>query len=250
MAPKAFIFFDNSNIFLSGRALAEMREGVFAKGRFRLQLDSLIELAAAGRAIGGAWAVGSTASDRSNPVWETLRDRGVQVEVYERGAQTGGEQAVDQSLQVHLLRVGYQEPQVAVLLTGDGSGHDSGAGFLNDAKLLASNGWGIEVLSWRHSCNSALRAWAEAHGVFVVLDDYYEQITFLEHERGSKPLIMTGRAKATTGKTMRQRGEENASLAAAAEIARLNDQLAELRAKVTKTTRYNARMARRNASGG
>lgn len=245
----AYIFFDNSNIFLSGRSVAEMREGSHAKAPFRLQLNNLIELAAAGRPIGGAWASGSTASDRSNPIWKTLRDRGVHVEVYERGAHTGGEQAVDQSLQVHLLRLGYQPPQVAVLLTGDGSGHEEGTGFLNDAKLLASNGWAVEVLSWRHSCSAALRAWAEEHGVFVPLDDYYDQVTFLEFERLSRPLILTKRSRAVPGKSIRERVEEEVTRAAAAKVALLNDQLDELRRKVSKTERYNAKMARRNAPG-
>lgn len=246
----AFIFLDNSNIFLSGRSIAELRDGMGAKGPFRLQLDNLIELAAAGRTIGGAWASGSTDSDRSSPVWKTLRDRGVRVEVYERGAYTGGEQAVDQSLQVHLLRLGYQDPQVAVLLTGDGSGHEGGTGFLNDAKLLASNGWAVEVLSWRHSCSAALRAWAEEHGVFVALDDYYDQVTFLEFGRLSKPLSMVRRAKAVPGKSLRERVSEDVTRAAAADIAALNDQLNKLKRKVAKSDRYNAKMAKRNASAG
>lgn len=249
MTAKAYIFFDNSNIFLSGKTIAEMREGIGAKGPFRLQLDRLIELAAAGRPIGGAWASGSTASDRSNPIWKTLHDRGVQVEVYERGAQSGGEQAVDQSLQVHMLRLGYQEPQVAVILTGDGSGHEDGAGFLNDAKLMASNGWGIEVLSWKHSCNAALRAWAESRGVFVPLDDYYDQVTFLEFGRMSKPLDLSQRRTATPGVSIQSRSHEDGRRESAAKLEQLEAQLAELRCKSMKTDRYRAKMQRRNASG-
>ena len=38
----------------------------------------------------------------------------------------------------------------------------------------------MEILSWRHLCNQRMRRWAEANGVFVALDDFYDAITFLE----------------------------------------------------------------------
>ena len=38
----------------------------------------------------------------------------------------------------------------------------------------------MEVLSRRHSCARRMREWAEENGVFVALDDYYENVAFLE----------------------------------------------------------------------
>ncbi|MGI9256844.1 MAG: hypothetical protein ACR2PY_07915 [Salinispira sp.] len=39
---------------------------------------------------------------------------------------------------------------------------------------------GVDELSWKHSCSKSMREWAENVGVFVPLDDFYDQITFLE----------------------------------------------------------------------
>ena len=41
----------------------------------------------------------------------------------------------------------------------------------------------LEILSWRHSCNQRMRQWAEANGLFVALDDFYESITFMTPSR-------------------------------------------------------------------
>ena len=41
----------------------------------------------------------------------------------------------------------------------------------------------MEVLSWAHSCNRGMRVWAETHGVFIPLDDYYDAITLREPSR-------------------------------------------------------------------
>ena len=42
---------------------------------------------------------------------------------------------------------------------------------------------GVEVLSWQHCINQRMLRWVEANGIFVALDDFYEEITFLEEDR-------------------------------------------------------------------
>lgn len=74
-------------------------------------------------------------------------------------------------------------PGVAVLLTGDGAGFQKGYGFHTTPELLHDRGWGIEVLSWRHSCKRQMREWAELNGLFISLDEYYDAITFREESR-------------------------------------------------------------------
>ncbi len=81
-----------------------------------------------------------------------------------------------------------EDPGVAVLLTGDGSGFADGAGFHADLKRMNSRGWRVEVLSWRHGCNRRMREWAEEEGVFIELDDFYDSITFLEPPAPGQPI--------------------------------------------------------------
>lgn len=189
MADHVLIFWDNSNIFIPAKYVANRREGASAEYDIRIQFDQLFGLARAGRNVLRGVCVGSVPPELEH-VWARLRETGVVVELYERGQGTGTEQGVDQCLQVHMLRAlaDIDPPAVAVLLTGDGAGYDTGAGFHADLERLHRRGWGIEVLSWDIACNKRLKAWAETAGVYVPLENYYNSITFRERLRRVQPL--------------------------------------------------------------
>lgn len=179
---RVFIYWDNSNIFISAQQVAMDREGPDARYRVRISFRNLLTLAHAGRPIEHAMAVGSIPPELRH-VWNRLEDEGVRVQLFERGAMQGREQAVDHALQTAMLRDGYDyngNPGIAVLLTGDGAGFFDGLGFHADLERMHSRGWEVEVLSWRHSCNTRMKRWAKENGRFVALDDFYESITFLE----------------------------------------------------------------------
>ena len=132
--PRVHLFLDNSNIFISAQDEAKKIEGSFAKSKVRLQFDNLIQLALAGRPLGSVFVVGSIPPDQQE-VWDRLgQATGVKPELYERGEFSGGEQGIDQCLQVHMLRAvsDHPDPQVAILMTGDGAGYDDRIGFHAD----------------------------------------------------------------------------------------------------------------------
>ena len=187
---KVFIYWDNSNIFISAQEVAAEREGGTARYRVRLDFRHLLELARAGREIEHAVAVGCIPPELRH-VWNRLENEGITVQLFERGAIQGLEQGVDQWLQTAMLRdtVDYNgDPGIAVLLTGDGSGFDDGVGFHADLERMRHRGWRIEVLSWRHSCNRRMREWAEENGTFIALDDFYDSVTFLEPPAPGQPI--------------------------------------------------------------
>ena len=187
---KVFIYWDNSNIFISAQQVAAEREGGSARYRVRLHFHHLLELACASREIGNALAVGSIPPELRH-VWNRLENEGITVQLMERGAIQGREQGVDQFIQVAMLRNGFDhngDPGIAVMLTGDGSGFADGVGFQADLERMRLRGWRIEVLSWRHSCNRRMREWAETNGVFIALDDFYDSVTFLEPPAPRQPL--------------------------------------------------------------
>ena len=187
---KVFIYWDNSNIYISAQQVASNLEGAEARPRVRIDFRNMVELASAGREIERAIAVGSIPPELRH-VWNSLENEGVDVQLLERGAMRGTEQGVDQSLQTAMLRDGFDyngDPGVMVLLTGDGSGFYAGVGFHADLERLHRRGWRIEVLSWRHSCNRRMREWAEDNGKFIALDDYYHSVTFLERPEPGEPL--------------------------------------------------------------
>ncbi len=186
---RVFIYWDNSNIFISARDAAVEREGPDARHRVRINFRSMLELARAGRSVQRAVAVGSVPPELRH-VWNRLEAEGVTVQLLERGALGGREQSVDSVLQVEMLRDGYDhngDPGIAVLLTGDGAGFLDGAGFHADLERMHRRGWRVEVISWRHSCSNRMRKWAERNGKFIALDDFYDSVTFLEPPEPGRP---------------------------------------------------------------
>lgn len=195
-ADAVHIFWDNSNIFHAAQQVADHREGSLGRSALRLQFDNVLTLAAANRPIVAVSCVASSPAG-SSPNWVGhLRRLGVQVDLFERSTRDGREQAVDQALQVRMLRARTDfAPAVAVLLTGDGAGFSHGEGFGADLARLRGAGWGVEVLSWKHSCSRTLRSWIETEGEFIALDDYYEAITFTEGLRRVSPLSLARRRR-------------------------------------------------------
>ena len=187
---KVFIYWDNSNIFISAQQVVVDREGEHARFRLRIHFRNLLELARAGRQIEHAIAVGSIPPELRH-VWNRLENEGVTVQLLERGALQGREQGVDQALQTAMLRDGFDyngNPGIAVMLTGDGAGFHDGVGFHADLERMRGRGWRVEVLSWRHSCNRRMREWAQRHGTFIALDDFYDSATFLESPPAGQPV--------------------------------------------------------------
>lgn len=197
MNHSVHVFRDNSNIFIPAKFVASRKDGSYSESVVRIQFENLYQLARAGRRVGGAICVGSVPPDL-RAVWERLRGTGITIELYERGAASGTEQGVDQCLQVHMLRVlaDIRPPGVAVLMTGDGAGYDAGAGYHADLERLHKAGWRIEVLAWDAACRKALKTWAQSVGVYVSLDDYYDNTTLLEGGRRATPISLRHRAKA------------------------------------------------------
>ena len=184
MSPSCSIFWDHSNIFAGAREMAIRTEGAENVHRLRLDYENLWALSRVGRTVNAGVCVASSLNNFDTVRTALVAATGMTVEVYDRGVRLGGENAVDQALQVHMLRALIDEPPgVVALLTGDGAGSQEGRGFLADLERMHRGGWGVEVLSWNRKCNRYLRSWTEEHGRFVCLDHYYRQITYLKGMR-------------------------------------------------------------------
>lgn len=195
--PACAIFWDHSNIAIGARNYSAFRRDTISPASVRLHNRSVWELAHAKRPVSKAVCVG-TGEALMAGVSASLLDTGVSVEIYDRGAHNHLENAVDQALQVHMLRaVTDQPPGVAVLLSGDGAGSFLGHGFLADLQRLRKAGWAIEVLSWDGSCNRHLKAWAQENGLYLPLEHFYESITYEKGVRQQAPLSMKRRSRVT-----------------------------------------------------
>ena len=184
---KVFIYWDNSNIFHEAQRIAE-EEGpdTNARNRVRIHFENMLRLAHADRAVEKAFAAGSVPPEMRQ-LWNRMEAQGIHVHRYDRGAPDRSEQEVpDQYLQLRMLEnaLDYNgDPGIVVLLTGDGAGYSEGVGFHSTLERMHERKWRVEILSWAHSTNQRMRRWAEAKGIFVALDDFYDSITFLEPSR-------------------------------------------------------------------
>lgn len=241
-APEVYLFWDNSNIFISAQKVVPARDPGFDERALRIQFSHLCRLAVAGRHCDErcAFVVGSELREQNQIRQAIKKETGIEPVLLERGGITGTEQGVDQVLQTHILRAGLDNrdnPQVAVLLSGDGAGIDDGIGFHADMERLYKEGWGIEVLAWDISCKRELKEWAEEVGVYVRLEDYYDSVTFVEGGRRVKNLNLTRRPKTKPGAPRR-----------AVEIDALQKEIEELRKELEPRRKHEKRLKNRDGS--
>jgi hypothetical protein len=193
------IFWDNSNVFARARDTCD-KDGKAGRepghrSHLRLHFKNLYEFAAAGRTVEKAVAVGSIPPGLQ-ALWETLEGVGITVGLQERGAATGKEQGVDPAIQLEMMTsvLDRTTPAVAVLISGDGD-------FREYADRMLDKGWGVEVLCFADGFSRKLKEITRGHGgrgKYIVLDDWYEQLTYLEDEdhvlRHASALDLTGRS--------------------------------------------------------
>lgn len=180
-----FIFWDNSNIHISGLNAMEQKEPDQLKELFRTNFKNLFELVRNNREVESAYLSGSIPPP-NNALWDYLKNMGINLQLLNKTAEGTEQESVDMSLQTMMLRTAMDhmsEPSTIAILTGDGAGKQLGEGFLSDLKRIKNLGWNIEVYSWENSCNRYLKEYAQKNGKFIALDDYYFSITFLKEDR-------------------------------------------------------------------
>ncbi len=189
---EVFVYWDDSNLTHEARRRAEeLPDGPDARCRVRVDYDRLLRLAQADRPL-----VRVAAAGPPHPEWRRLGNRlenaGVAVTRSDRGeaAPPGGE-APTLFLALRMLEDALDygaDPGIAVVLTGDGAGYREGQPLHRTLERMQRRRWRFEVLSWANACDRRLRRWAEEHGVFVPLDDFYGAITFTVPSREGREL--------------------------------------------------------------
>jgi hypothetical protein len=180
------IFWDNSNIWLVGRAVCRVREPG-DEAAFRIHFGHLLDFVIDKRPVSYAF-VGGSIPPSSDPLWQRFSTLGVKVTKQERGADSGGEIAVDEIIQLEMANrvLDVTPPQTISLLTGDGAGYQDGVGFIKQLERAHRHGWQVEVVSWDGGCNRKLRKFAETHGAYRSLEPVYESVTFINNKRWAK----------------------------------------------------------------
>lgn len=182
-----YIFWDNSNIHISGLSVMAQKEPTKLRELFRTNFRNLFELVRNNRNVEAAYLSGSIPPP-NNALWDYLKNMGIQLQLLNKTAEGTEQESVDMSLQTMMLRTAIDSitsPSTIAILTGDGAGKQLGEGFLSDLKRVKAMGWDIEVYSWKTSCNRYLKEYAEQNGKFIALDNYYFSITYLKDDRNN-----------------------------------------------------------------
>lgn len=193
-----YIFWDNSNIHISGlESVRPILEPDAPRELFRTDFTKLFQLVSKGRKVDCAYLSGSVPPP-SDALWDYLRNMGIRLQLLDKTADGKEQESVDMSLQTMMLRTAIDnEASTIAVLTGDGAGKQLGEGFLSDLKRIKEKfGWNIEIYAWETTCSRALKQYAEANGKFINLEDFYYSVTYVkkdrdgltEYYRNSKPL--------------------------------------------------------------
>lgn len=185
-----YFFLDFSNIAISASRLGTERgDGIYCDRHIRLSLMNLRRLAQRNRGWGSGFAAAAFSSSCSG-LRKQMQDAGIELYDSERGIRSGREQNVDGQIQLEMYSLLSRRLPlgVVVLASGDGAGCEVGKGFIPVLQHLNESGFAIEVLSWGHSFNHKLRTWAENHGRSIVLDPFYEDLTFIHGCRNVAPV--------------------------------------------------------------
>lgn len=185
-------FLDMSNIMIGAKTVAASKgEGPLRCSDIRVHFENLRHFVQQDRVWGSGYAAAGL--HRGEGVKAQAESSGIQFDVCELGCRTNTEQGVDEKIIAKMAYMMFRQaapnpptPGVIVLATGDGNGHLEGAGFLPVLKAFHHLGFEIEVLSWRHSLNTALGEWAAQHGQLIELDSWYEELTYIEYGRQAK----------------------------------------------------------------
>lgn len=176
-----FSYVDNSNVWIEGRRIQAVRDGLARDpkeamdrqvfGYWAYDFGRLYELVCPlGSMVGRSLLIGSKPPPNDS-VWARGRDEGFQVEVFDRSF-FGKEKQVDARIGTAMMEDSYEHMDarrgdLAVLVAGDGD-------YLPQIRSLQRRGLRVRVLFWRHATSNDLRATANE---FIALDPFFDQLT-------------------------------------------------------------------------
>lgn len=180
-----YIFWDNSNIHISGLdAIRSVLEPQAPRELFRTNFKNLFKLVCNGRPVDNAYLSGSVPPP-SDALWDYLKNMGIKLQLLNKTADGKEQESVDMSLQTMMLRTAIDNPpSTMAILTGDGASKQLGEGFLTDLKRIKEKfSWNFEIYAWNHTCSKELKFYAEQNGKFIDLENYYNSITYIQKDK-------------------------------------------------------------------
>ncbi|MGY2050706.1 NYN domain-containing protein [Methylobacterium sp. JK268] len=204
------IVIDNSNVYHTLTSAAARLEPNVPWFGIRMHLDNFFDLLENRSEVMTRALVGSQ-KNTAGAVWEKARSRGYHTYILKRilnDDNSTSEQGVDEFSHLIIANaiLDYSGEQSLVIVSGDGRDSEFGTSFYSQARRALRHGWKVEIWAFSDGMTGRYNGLlAEYTGNIkkIYLDDYYDNITFVqtnnlrnpqaslpaELKRNAKPLV-------------------------------------------------------------
>eukprot|EP00730_Choanoeca_flexa_P005238 TRINITY_DN11913_c0_g1_i1.p1 TRINITY_DN11913_c0_g1~~TRINITY_DN11913_c0_g1_i1.p1 ORF type:complete len:652 (+),score=160.16 TRINITY_DN11913_c0_g1_i1:1247-3202(+) len=168
---QAFVFIDNSNIFIGAQLDGNVRDLAV-----RVNIRTLCEVVEGGLPCHYRAVTGTAPS--SSRIWHEWENN--QYRVFLSGRQGGSDDALHHTI-AEQLRQHADKPQILVLATGDGNETERFGSFPQLAEEALQAGWDVRVWSWEQSISGKFRDLMARYADQITisfLDPFKQSITF------------------------------------------------------------------------
>jgi uncharacterized LabA/DUF88 family protein len=140
---KAYVFVDNSNVFIEGKKIAGAKSTppVPSNGLYRIDYGRLLTHVLAGREMAAVPKLYGSRPPPNDSVWNVIRRQGFDIQVFDRNS-FNKEKGVDMRMGLDVLKTCLRlEKADVILVAGD-------ADFIPVIDDLHTEGWYVEVWFW------------------------------------------------------------------------------------------------------
>ncbi len=154
MADKAYVFVDNSNLWIEGKKVAgrHCKPAVPSNYRYRIEYGKLLEHVLDGRELAAVPKLYGSEPPPNDSVWTIIRTKGFDVKVFKRNI-FNKEKGVDMrmGLDIGRLVLTEKDPAPIVIVAGD-------ADFVQVVDDAHAAGWKTEVWYWSNAAHDLKKA--------------------------------------------------------------------------------------------
>jgi uncharacterized LabA/DUF88 family protein len=154
MKDKAFVFVDNSNLWIEGKKISgrSLKPSLPSNGRYRIEYGKLLEHILDGRDLADVPKLYGSEPPPNDSVWKLIRSKGFDVTVFKRNI-FNKEKGVDMrmGLDIGKLVLTTTSPGTIIMVAGD-------ADFLPVIDDVHASHWVAEVWYWSNAAGDLKKA--------------------------------------------------------------------------------------------
>jgi len=163
MSDSAYVFVDNSNVWIQGKRLSGERFNLPENNRYRIDYGKLLQHVLGTRTLAAVPRLYGSEPPPNDSVWRMIAAQGFDVHVFRRNIRNK-EKGVDMQMGLDIQRLIFTQPmQTVIMVAGD-------ADFVPVCEELRSAGWSCEVWYWSRAAQDLKAAACAFHSLDAALN--------------------------------------------------------------------------------